>query len=137
MNRLNAFQLFEIEVADAGIADFALRYQFAERAPAFLNVFGRNGPMELIEIDAIDVQPPQARIAFSADAVTLETAGDAVVGLRNTAALCGDEWFHFQFRERLRDDFFGMSVAVDRRRVDPVDAQFNRAMDRADRVLVV
>jgi len=75
---------------------------------------------------------PQAVFAFLLHARALEPGNDRTVRIPATLALRGDDRLVFHLLEGAADDFLRTAQAVDRRGVDPVDADGHRFVDGAD-----
>src|SRR5712691_6788823 len=128
------------EIRNADPADFAFGFQCGESLPGFLDagfaVIRR--PVHLIEIDRVDVQAAKTVFAFAPNGIRAEflpnfallvptqNAFGENVGTRATP-----------FLQRARDDLFRVAYAVDGGRVDPIDTQFQRAMNGGDGIGVV
>src|SRR5580704_2279065 len=137
---LRAFQLLNVEVGDSDPADLAFALQGGERRPSFLER-GRIGigrPMNLVEIDHVDGKTAEAVFDFLPDRTGAQDFLHLTIGVPAQAA----------FREDVRPragpafkgptyDFFGVSQAVDGGGVDPVDAEFEGAVNGGDGVVVV
>src|SRR5688572_5024841 len=98
--------------------------------------------MKLIQIEIFDIQSAKGVLAFPADRIGVErsyrllhallrvehhsTLGEHVRALRGAELL-----------ERLADDDLGVAKAIDRRGVDPVDAELERVVNGADGFVVV
>jgi hypothetical protein len=95
--------------------------------------------VDLVEIDDIDPQSPQAVLDFSSDGVRLEAVDDVFLFVPEQTAL-GEYQGPLgaaDLFESLGDDLFRVAHAVDRRRVEPVDAAINGAPNGGDRVGIV
>src|SRR5207249_7040013 len=100
------------------------------------------GPVELVEVDPLHAEAPQAVLAFLADRRRSQVVADAdgappplpaAAALREDVdVLAGPE-----ARERLADDLLGVAEPVDRRGVDPVHAALERVADCGDRLSLV
>jgi hypothetical protein len=95
--------------------------------------------MDLVEVDRLDAQAPQTRFALAHDRVARKVfARSAVAFARRQQAAFGEDVGPLTDAvERARDDFLGTSEAVDGGRIDPVDPEFERSVDRADRRAIV
>src|SRR6201999_2395460 len=90
-------------------------------------------PMDLVEVDYVDFQAHQAVFALPFDARGGVNFGDGAfvvpahrVRREDVGAIA------FPLFERAGDDFFGVTEAVDGGGVDPVDAEFEGAVDCGD-----
>ena len=94
--------------------------------------------MNLIEIDLGDPESAQAVFHFGSDRVGAEHFLHLAAGVPAQAPL--GENVGARARPSLEspgDDLFGMPQTVDGGGVDPVHAQFERAMNRGDGVVIV
>jgi hypothetical protein len=116
--------LRHIEIGNADPANFAFFLQGGEGAPGFFEagpiVFGR--PMDLVEVDDINLQAAQAVFAFLPNGVGIVDFADAAVFLPAHDAFGEDAWAcAFPFAQSASDYFFGMTYAVNGGGVNPVD----------------
>jgi hypothetical protein len=91
--------------------------------------------VELIQVDALDAQPAQRRVALAADRVggeepswlahALGVVPDEAALRKDVRPLCGRD-----LAQQPSHDFLGMAEPVDRRRVYPVHSQFQRMPQR-------
>src|SRR5205085_2878787 len=127
-------------VADADPAHLALVDQLGHRRPRLLD--GRPGPVirpvELVEVDALDAEPFQARLALLPDrsgsqvVVDLAAAPGAAALREDEDVLAGAEGL-----DRAADDLLGVAGRVRRSRVDPAHTRLDCAPDRRQRLVVV
>ena len=75
-DRLRALELRQAEVADAGVAHLAGVDQLADGRPAFLDLLVRLGPVDLVEIDRVDLQAAQAGVALGEHALAPQRLAD-------------------------------------------------------------
>ena len=68
MNGLRPPELGHAKVRYAAVANFAFLHQIGNGGPAFFNVFVGIGPVDLVEINDVNVQTAQAVFRFAADA---------------------------------------------------------------------
>src|SRR4029077_16611947 len=102
----------------------------------FLQVLGR--PMNLVKVDHIDIEPPQALLALAANGVSVQRAMDISLFVPTQTALGENvRALARPIAQRGRHDFLGMAHSVNGRSVDPVNAQLERAMNRGDRSFVI
>jgi len=126
------FEFGDRKVRDANRADLAGPEQLGARGSGLGNWL-RRGPVQLIEIDALDAQPAQARVA-------LGPHFRAARGLARGVAVLAEAEFREHERaprgrqrlHRAADDFLRPARSVDRRRVDPVDAVIDRGVNGRD-----
>src|SRR5436305_387299 len=95
-------------------------------------------PVDLIEIDYIDVQPAQTIFALAANGAYTEVAMDISLFVctqttlsENVGPRSGPGF------QRRRDHFFRVAHSINGGRVDPVDTKLERPMDRGDRLFVI
>ena len=94
--------------------------------------------MDLIEINYIDGKAAKAVLDFTADRGGAQYFVHLTLGIPAQAALGKDVGpGAAPFLQRASDNFLGVSQTVDRGRVDPVDAQFERTMNGGDGVVVI
>src|SRR5712691_5163381 len=78
---LGALELRDVKIGNADPADFAFFLQCGEGSPGFFEawavVFGR--PVDLVQIDDIDLQPAKAAFAFLANGVRAVDFADAAL----------------------------------------------------------
>ena len=112
--------------------------QLADGRPAFLDLLVRLGPVDLVEIDRLDLQAAQAGVALGEHALAPQRLADlAAVAFPHAAALGGDDHVVAAPGDRLPDQLLGVAVPVDRGGVDPVDAGVEAGLDGAHRLGVV
>ena len=93
--------------------------------------------MDLVEINRLDAQAPQAGLAFATHAGGAEAFADLALVVPHPAALGEDVRPVPHAVQGAGDDLLGMPEAVDRGGVDPVDAGVEGLVDRRDAVAVV
>lgn len=71
MNRLDALELRDAAVADAGIADFTLFHCVGDLLPCRLQFRVRVRPVYLVQVDDIDIQSFQAGFDFPFDGLRI------------------------------------------------------------------
>src|SRR5690606_9681304 len=95
-------------------------------------------PVQLIEVDRLDAEPPQTPLAFL-DHFRAARRSTDVRAVVTKAELREDERSprSRELADGPADDRLRPARAVDRRRVDPVDAVVDRRMDGRDAVRIV
>ena len=95
--------------------------------------------MDLIEVDGRNLEASQAVFELSPNRVRFEAMANLPTRRPNPAALREHERAlgTAQIAQRPRNDDFGVAEPIDSGRVDPVDPELDRAMDRCDRVGIV
>ena len=142
---LGSLHLLGVEIGNADVADLSLCFEFGHFAHGFLNRAWRRafraafpcGPVNLIEIDSIDVQSPQAGFGFAANGGCLEVVRDLSFFIPYQTALGENIGARAEALQRTAYYGFRMSEAVGGRGVDPVDAAVQTGADRGDGLLVV
>lgn len=77
--------------------------------------------MHLIEVDDFGLQAAETLFALAADGLGSVVLGDVALVVPKKNAFCEDEWARtVPGPQSLRDDFFGMSDAVDRSSINPI-----------------
>src|ERR1035438_9339101 len=126
---------FEIGYADP--AHFALALKLGHGRPAFLDILFRFGPVNLVEVDGVQLETAQAGFDFAADGIRLQALANFAALVPHAFALGEDERFAGAAFERASHDFFGMAQAVDRGGVDPVEPRIQRSVDGRHGFVVV
>ena len=135
-DRLRAAQLRDVEVRHADVAHEPLGLQLGERRPPLLDVLVGIGPVDLVDVDDVELEPREARLDLAADRVALEAVRDGAV-LLVQRRLGEHVRAIVEALQRATHDLLGVAKAVDRGGIDPVDAELDRPPDRRDRLLVV
>ncbi len=119
----------------AEVADLALAHEVVERRERLLPGRRRVGPVDLVEVDDVRLQPTQAVLDLLLDRLARQTA---LVGTRPHRApdLGREHRLLAPPLEGLADDLLRLALRVDVGRVDEVDAGVERAVDDADALLV-
>ena len=65
-----------LKLRDADVADLALLSEFREGRPAFFDFVFRVGPVDLVEVDGVDVQGGAASLGLFFERFGLERAVD-------------------------------------------------------------
>src|SRR6266850_491088 len=139
-NLFGALNLLRIEVRNTDPTNFPFFLERGERLPCFFEtgtVVVRR-PMDLVKVDRVHLQAAQTVLAFAADRSGAEflsgvpffvPAKDALgehIGARAAP-----------FLQRAGYDFFGMAHAVDGGGIDPIDAKFERTLNRRDGIRIL
>jgi hypothetical protein len=93
--------------------------------------------VDLVEVDRVEPEAREAALDLSPERVAVQALQRRPVRAFRLPALGEDERPLVEAGDRAADDLLGVAEAVLGRRVDPVDAELERAMDRGDRVVVV
>ncbi len=125
---LYPFHLPDVEVRYTGVSDFAFFFEFGERFPSFLDVLVGVGPVDLVQVDDVRLEPPQAIFALPLDRVFLEYVAGITVLVPDQRTLRKHVGFLSDAFQRLGHQLLGVAQPVDGGGVDPVDAQLQRAL---------
>src|SRR5258708_33535252 len=91
--------------------------------------------MHLVEIDHLALQAPQTVLALLTNRSSGEVLTRFAICIPAKTALRKDvRPLAFPLLQRLRDDFFGMTGAVDGGDDNPIDTQFDGAHDGRDEI---
>lgn len=132
-----AFDLLDVHLRQADVPDLAVLSR--EMQEAELIFFGdvRIDPVQLVQIDTFQPQPPQAAVQLFAQAfgspVGLPLAGAGPI----ESTLGGDDETPRVAVQRLRNQLFADVRPVGFRRVDEVHVELDRASQHGDRLVVV
>ena len=141
-DRPRALEVLDGEVRHANPPHLAGGFEPGEGLPRLLDVRRRPPrrhlrPVDLVEVDRLHAQAPQARVDLAQDRRARDVVADLPVAAPHEAAL-GEHVRPFGAAgERLRHHLLGAAEAVDGGRVNPVDAEVEGAVDGRDRVAVV
>jgi len=94
-------------------------------------------PVDLVEIDRIHPQSPQARFQLAAHGGSLQAVPDLALVVPHQAAFGKNVGTVCTSRDRFADDLFRVPQSVHGRGIDPVDAGIERHVDRRNRFLVL
>src|SRR4051812_24322718 len=95
--------------------------------------------MELVQIDALDAEPAQRRLALAADLAERSDRILHAVVAPNHPALGEDERtiFSAAFRQHPAHDFLGVTEPIDGSGVDPIDTALDGVIHRRNGFVVV
>ena len=142
-HRLAPRQQGLVEVARADPADLPLVHQLGHGTPGVLHQRAGHpiGPVSLKEVDALDAEPAQARLALLADRLRPEVVLDDAfrAALPTTSALREDvDVLAGPIRlESSSHDVLGVPEPVDGSGIHPVDTEVHRVPDGRNGVVVV
>src|SRR5581483_4372543 len=132
-HRAELVHLLYREIAHADGADRALLVELAHGARGLGDRAARIGPVHLIDVDAVGLEPLQRVFDLAHDALAAAVARDLAV-VPFEPDLGGDERVLAQAAgERLAHDLLGAAEAVDRRGVYDVDTVGEGGPDGRDR----
>ena len=123
-------------VRDAPVADLAFVDQALHLGPGVLDRRRAVDIVELQQIDALAPQPAQARVDIGADRPRAEVHPVTALRVGQRAAL-GEDQHVVSPVERTADDLLRAAPPIERRRVDPVQAEVERRVDSANRLRLV
>ena len=123
-------------VGQAAVPDLACRDELLERAPRLLDRHVAVGVVELQKVELLAPEPTQALLAAMADRIGAQVHEVVSVVATQRSALGEDEHV-LAAGERAADDLLGVPPAVERSRVDPVDAAVQCGVDGPYRIGVV
>src|SRR5215467_9491094 len=125
-------------LAEAEMADLALLDEPRHGADGVLDRHVRVDAMDVIEIDHLDAEPLEARLAGDRHIVGLAVDAAALpAGSADVAELAGNEELVALALDRLGDQLLVDAGRIGVRRVEHGDAEVDAAMDGRDRFYVV
>ena len=125
--------LGHVEVRYANVTNLAFFLELGQRLPTFFNLGLGIGPVDLVEIDHIHPQPPQACFQLAAHRSGFQAVPDLALVIPHQAALGKDVRTVCASRDRFADDLFRVPQSVHGRSIDPVDARIERRVNRCNR----
>ena len=138
MDGPQAIHLFHAGIAHPGKAHLACLDQVGNGAPGFFNILIRDGPVDLVKVDDIDIQSTQAGLTLGADAVRFEALSDVGAAfLPDQATLGGDDHLVAPALDGLADHLFRTPQAIGCRGIDPVQTHFDAPAKGGDGLGVV
>ena len=132
---LDPLHLDHVEVRYANVTNLAFLLELGQCLPTFFNL--GIGPVDLVEIDRIHAQAPQAGFEFAAHGGSFQAVPDLALVIPHQAALGKDVRTVGAPRERFADDLFRVPESVHERGIDPVDAGIERGVNRCHRFIVL
>src|SRR5207253_2380110 len=117
-------------------ADLAGAYQLRQRGKRLLDVGVGVGPVNLVQVDVVGLQAAQRVLDLGYDPAPRGASPVWVVAHRE-AHLGGEDNVIAAALEGLADDLFRFAAGVGVGGVDEVDSSVQRAVDDADRIVVV
>ena len=118
--------LLHADLGQSDVPDFALLLQLRQCAEAFLHGHFGVDAMELVEVDALDLQQSQTHFHLLREVFGPTHGQPPVRPLAREAALCGDDQPIRVWVQRLGDQPFADVGAIGIGRVDEIDAQLDR-----------
>ena len=124
--------LFDIEIRDTDPADLSLLLELRHCRPAFFKFGGViDGPMNLVKINGINTQAPQAVFTLLANRISLQHIVNFPLPIPTQTTLREDiRTRTLPTRQRVGDDFFRVAGAIDRSSINPVDTQIESRFNR-------
>src|SRR4029077_2317647 len=132
-----ALHLGDAEVGDADVAHLPLALEARQFRPALLNVFLWFGPVDLVEIDHIDLQATQTAFALAPNRLRLKACDDGSVRVPHPLALGENIRTRRTSLKCARHHLFGMTESVKRGSVQPVEAVIQGGVNGGDRIAIV
>ena len=121
----------------ADVADLARRDEVGQRAERLVDVGVGLGAVDLVEVDPVGAEPAQAVLDLAHDPAARVAELVRVVAHRAVDLRGEHDVVAPAAGQRLADDLLGLAARVDVGGVDEVDAGVERAVDDADRLVVV
>src|SRR6478672_9794986 len=137
-NRLCPAKLGDVEVGDADVVNEPFLLELGEGRPTLLDLLVGNGPMDLVQVDRLDAEALEAPLELTPERVAPQALDGRPVRAFGLAGFREDvRTVRAELAERASDDFLGVAEAVLRCRVDPIDTELDRVVDRRDGVRVL
>ena len=138
VHRVRAAQQLAGDLGQAQVADLALGHEFGHRADGLLDLGRLRRPVQVVQVDDVDAQPGQRRLAGPLDVGGL-AADDAVrvAGRPVDAELRGQLHLVAPVCDAAADQHLVVAGAVDVGGVDERHAEVERAVDGRDRLVPV
>src|SRR4051812_14372559 len=121
----------------ADVADLALAHEVGEGAERLVDVGVLFGAVDLVEVDPVGAEPPQAVLDLLDDPAARVPELVRVVAHRAVHLCCEHDVVAPAPGQRLADDLLGLAARVHVGGVDEVDPGVERGVDDADRLVVV
>ncbi len=134
---LAARQVGDVKIRDADPAHFAFLLQFGHLRPAFLDVRIGVRPVDLVQVDDVQLQTPQAVFAFATDGIGFQNAANVARLIPHPLAFGEYVRKVGAARQGARHDLLGMAQAVNGGRIDPVHASVQGCLDGRDGFVIV
>ncbi len=121
------------------VADFSGMHQVGHRAHRFFDRHSWIDTVLVVQIDRCNVEPLQAGIARFADIFwpAVDAAHGGIGLAANNSEFCRKENFIARTAHGHANQYFVVAVTVDVRGIEKSDAEFDGAMNRGDRFLIV
>src|SRR5207244_2336492 len=123
--------LLHVVVGDPDVADLALPHQVLQRAGGLLGGSVLVGPVDLVQVDVVRTEVPQARFDALAQPAAARVSEKPAI-LRPQAALRGDDHVlpSRPGPQSLAEEALGRPEAVALRSVEEADPELKRSADR-------
>ncbi len=130
VNRLDSFQLLYAEVRHPTVADLPLLDQLGNRRPRLLDLLLRVGPVNLVQVDHVHIQPTQAVLRLLSHALCREPLVRGVSPfVPYQPAFRGHNHLIPSTGDGLPHDLLRVTKTIGWRRIDPVDPQLQGPID--------
>ena len=126
---LDPLHLSDFEIRHTDVPNESALLQLSEGRPSLFDVRLRIWPVDLIEVDRVDPEAFETRIDLAQDRVPLQLVHDPAAASVEQRCLREHVRVVLASGKRPADDFLGVPEAVDRGRVDPIDAELERPLD--------
>src|SRR5215469_3091048 len=136
-DRLCPLDLSGTETATTEIAYLSFAREARHLGPAFFDVSVGFRPVNLVEVDDVDFQAPQAGFTFATNGFSFQRAADLSLLVPHALTLGEDVGTRTAQVKCAGDHFLGMTQAINGSGVDPVNAEIKRRLDGGDRIAVV
>src|SRR5215469_2993169 len=136
-DRLRPLHLSGAEIGNTEIAHLAFAREARHLGPAFFDIFVGFRPVNLVEVDDVDFQAPQAGFTFTTNGFSFQRAADLSFLVPHALTLGEDVGTRTAQVKCAGDHLLGMTQAVNGSGVDPVNAEIKRRLDGGYRIAVV
>ena len=131
-DRLRVLNLGDAHFRQADVFNFSFGLQCFERSELIVGRNFRIDSMQLIKIDALETQAPQAAFASGSQMLGLAIFHPPVGTWPLEAALCGDHKIRRIRMQSLSNNFLAHCRPIGIRSVDEIDSQFHSAPQHAN-----
>ena len=93
--------------------------------------------MDLVEVDRLHLQAPEAGLAFAEDGLALQAPADLALFVPDAGTLGEEQGLGGEILDGAAHHFLGMAKTVDRGGIDPVHSEVERRVNGRDGIGVV
>src|SRR3712207_5433172 len=133
---LRPLHLRDVEVRDPDMPDLPLLFELRKSLPTLLNVLFRVGPVDLVQVYDVRLQPTEALLALAFYGIFLQDVVDLAALIPDKGALGEDVGTLGDTLEGSCDELLGVPEAVDGGGVDPVAPELDGALYAPPRFVV-